>query len=383
MEKKQKNLKEKIITFCKQETVFAAAIAAAVISAFFVPPSAEYLKYPDYRVLALLFCLMILVAGLKELRLFAWLGEKLTLRAKNSRQLILLLVGLCFFTSMLITNDVALITFVPFAILLLQFSGLEEKIIKTVVLQTIAANLGSMMTPVGNPQNLYLYTMTGMSIGRFLLLMLPLTLLSLFLLTAVVLLDKPCEIKKQFSEGEKVKNKRRVGILISLFGICLLTVVRILPFQYSLLIVAAAILIMDKSLYRKVDYCLLGTFLGFFIFVGNMQRIPYVKEYLEQLLNGRELYLSVLASQIISNMPAAMLLSGFTKEYEVLLYGVNIGGMGTLVASLASVISYKSYSAYEGAKKGKYIAVFTFWSVIFLAVLLLAANLLLKAAPTF
>ena len=361
-------MKDKIITFCKNEVVFVAAIVAAVISAFFVPPSKAYLTYPDYRVLAILFCLMIIVAGLQELSVFTWLGRQLSERVKNSRQLSFLLVMLCFFSGMLITNDVALITFVPFGITLLHMAGLKDKIIKVVVLQTIAANLGSMFTPVGNPQNLYLYNLTGMGIGQFLLLMLPLCVLSFVLLTVVIFVEKPVALATEFPDDKSLPDKKTI-IYCVLFVVCLLTVVRLLPFQLMLGIVMVVIFFLNKGLYKKVDYCLLGTFLGFFIFVGNMQNIPAVKNLLESLLTGRELVVSVLASQVISNVPAAMLLSGFTKNYEALLYGVNIGGLGTLIESLASVISYKSYSMTKEAKTGKYMLVFTAYNLAFLVVL--------------
>ena len=369
-------LKEKIIAFCKKEVVFVIAVAVAILSVFFVKPSAAYLSYPDYRVLALLFCLMIIVAGIKEQGIFTLLGEKLTAKAKNSRQLSLLLVLLCFFSSMLITNDVALITFVPFALELLCLSGLQEKIIKVVVLQTIAANLGSMFTPIGNPQNLYLYGLTGMGLVEFLLYMLPLTVLSLLLLLVVIFTEKPLPVVTDLQEEEKQPDMKKVWIYIGLFLCCLLTVVHILPWQASFVMVFGVMLVIDRKLFAKVDYCLLGTFLGFFIFVGNMQNIPAVSTWLQSLLAGKELLLSALASQVISNVPAAMLLSGFTEEYKALLYGVNIGGLGTLIASLASIISYKFYAEMKDSRKGKYMMVFTAYNVVFFAILMIAGFIL-------
>lgn len=372
------NRKNVLWEFVKKETVFAAAIMAAVISAFWVPPSGAYLTYPDYRVLALLFCLMIIVAGIKEQGIFTLLGQKLASKAKNSRQLTMLLVLLCFFSGMLITNDVALITFVPFALELLCLSGCQDKIIKVVVLQTIAANLGSMFTPVGNPQNLYLYTLTGMALWEFLLWMLPLSAISLLMLVFLITVEKPLDINvSDVKESTRPDRKKVLGFVI-LFVLCLLTVVRLIPWQLVLVLTAAGILFLDRGLFRKVDYCLLGTFLGFFIFVGNMQNIPSVKALLEKLLMGREMGISVLASQVISNVPAAMLLSGFTENYKELLYGVNIGGLGTLIASLASVISYKCYAGWEHARKGKYLFSFTLWNLLFLAVLLAAGQLWLS-----
>lgn len=368
--------KEKMIAFCKKEVVFVIAVAVAILSVFFVKPSAAYLSYPDYRVLALLFCLMIIVAGIKEQGIFTLLGEKLTAKAKNSRQLSLLLVLLCFFSSMLITNDVALITFVPFALELLCLSGLQEKIIKVVVLQTIAANLGSMFTPIGNPQNLYLYGLTGMGLVEFLLYMLPLTALSLLLLLLVIFTEKPLPVVTDLQEEEKHPDMRKVWTYIGLFLCCLLTVVHILPWQASFVIVFGVMLVIDRKLFAKVDYCLLGTFLGFFIFVGNMQNIPAVSTWLQSLLAGKEMLLSALASQVISNVPAAMLLSGFTEEYKALLYGVNIGGLGTLIASLASIISYKFYAEMKDSHKGKYMMVFTAYNVVFFLILLAAGFML-------
>lgn len=369
-------LKEKIIALCKKEVVFVIAVVVAILSVFFVKPSSAYLSYPDYRVLALLFCLMIIVAGIKEQGVFTLLGEKLTAKAKNSRQLSLLLVLLCFFSSMLITNDVALITFVPFALELLCLSGLQEKIIKVVVLQTIAANLGSMFTPIGNPQNLYLYGLTGMGLVEFLLYMLPLTALSLLLLLLVIFTEKPLPVVTDLQEEEKQPDMRKVWIYIGLFLCCLLTVVHIMPWQASFVIVFGVMLVIDRGLFSKVDYCLLGTFLGFFIFVGNMQNIPAVSTWLQSLLAGKEMLLSALASQVISNVPAAMLLSGFTEEYKALLYGVNIGGLGTLIASLASIISYKFYAEMKDSRKGKYMMVFTAYNVVFFAILMIAGFIL-------
>ena len=267
-------------------------------------------------------------------------------------------------------------TFVPFALELLCLSGLQEKIIKVVVLQTIAANLGSMFTPIGNPQNLYLYGLTGMGLVEFLLYMLPLTVLSLLLLLVVIFTEKPLPVVTDLQEEEKQPDMKKVWIYIGLFLCCLLTVVHILPWQASFIMVFGVMLVIDKGLFAKVDYCLLGTFLGFFIFVGNMQNIPAVSTWLQSLLAGKELLLSALASQVISNVPAAMLLSGFTEEYKALLYGVNIGGLGTLIASLASIISYKFYAEMKDSRKGKYMMVFTAYNVVFFAILLAAGFML-------
>lgn len=366
-----------MIEFCKKETVFVVAVLLAVFSAFLVPPSGEYLDYIDFRVLALLFCLMLLVAGIKEQGVFQRMGEGLITGVKDVRQLELVLTGLCFFSGMFITNDVALITFVPFALEILSAAGLEKRIMKVVVLQTIAANLGSMLTPIGNPQNLYLYSLTGMGLMEFILFMLPLTLLSMVILLLVILAGKREAVKADMQRSKEKADKKKLILYLGLFVLCMGTVIRILPWQISLLAVCVTGVFAFRNLFARADYCLLGTFLGFFIFVGNMQRLPAVSELLEKLLAGRELFLGVIASQIISNVPAAMLLSGFTKDYKALLYGVDIGGLGTLIASLASLISYKYVCRIPGIGKGRYLGVFTFWNLLFLAILLPAAWLLL------
>ena len=366
---KEQNLVKVAWKFLKKETVFAISLLLAVISAIFVPPSVEYIGYLDLRVLALLFCLMLIVAGIRQQGIFGLLGRSLMEKVKDTRQMEFVLVMLCFFSSMLITNDVALITFVPFTIELLLAAGMPQKIIHTVVLQTIAANLGSMLTPVGNPQNLYLYSLAEMNIGEFLLLMLPLTTASFVLLAAVILFAKKEPVRAQLKENAGVIDKGKLIGLIILFIICLGTVARIVPWQASFLIVCIAGAIRYRDLFADVDYCLLGTFAGFFVFVGNMQNISFISEMLQKLLQGRELLVAIGASQIISNVPAAMLLSGFTSDYKALLYGVDVGGLGTLIASLASLISYKFYANSKGAEKGRYLLVFTLFNLAFLLVL--------------
>ena len=390
-----------ILLFVKKETVFCIAALLAVISAFFVPPSAEYLEYIDCRVLALLFCLMLVVAGFQSIGFFRYLAEKLLSGAGNTRILCLLLTALCFFSSMLITNDVALITFVPFAIMLLSMAGHTNLLIPVIVLQTIAANLGSMLTPVGNPQNLYLYSAYGISMGDFLKFMLPLTLVSAgMILISIFLLpnrklealhpdtsDSPLQAdagsradsasKSDAPACVKCPSGRKLLSYMALFAVCLLCVVRILPWPAMLIILIVAVFFLDRHLFRTVDYFLLLTFVCFFLFTGNMERIPAVSAFLRSFIEGRELMLGTALSQCISNVPAALLLSGFTGKVRPLLYGVNIGGLGTLIASLASVISYRLYGNSRNARKGAYLKTFTLYNVIFLLVLYGTALLLL------
>ena len=381
-------LVRKIVNFAKKETVLFAAVLLAFGSMVCVPPDMQYLSYIDYRVLALLFCLMTVMEGFKSTGFFAAVAGKLLEKVKTFRQLYLVLVFLCFFTSMWITNDVALLTFVPFTVLVLRMTGLEQEMIPVIVLQTIAANLGSMTTPVGNPQNLYLYSISGMGIGAFLQIMGPLTLISAGLIFLICLIHKDFPIR-QGMLGKEIVGVRKAGenqVLAVLFFISLLSVFRILSWQLLLLIVLASCIgikafCKEKYLPLEADFGLLLTFVAFFIFIGNMGRICVVREVLSQVLNGRELLISFLCSQMISNVPAAILLSGFTQEYRGLLQGVNIGGLGTLIASLASLISYKFFAAESeqtpaAGTRGRYMLTFTIWNVGMALVLLAAAFLL-------
>lgn len=360
-----------MIAYLKKEKVMSIAFVLAIVSAFLVHPDREYAGYVDFRVLALLFGLMLLVKGFQEIGLFDLLIQKVFGKVKDSRTLSQMLILLCFFLSMLITNDVALITFVPFAIMALRLCHQEKLMIKVVVLQTMAANLGSMLTPIGNPQNLYLFTASGMSMGSFFKTMLPVALLSLILLMAATMLIGKEQIQLRVDEKSEKMDQKLMIVYSVLFLINLLVVFRVLNWIPALVItIAGVLLIKEWGLLKKVDYALLLTFIGFFVFVGNIGRIPQVSQMVEQLLKGREILISALFSQVLSNVPAALLLSGFTDQFQKLLVGVNIGGLGTLIASMASLISYKLYAVQEDADKGKYMLTFTAWNVIGLLIML-------------
>lgn len=362
----------RVIHFLKHDPVLAAALLLAAASSFLIPPSVAYLGYIDFHVLALLFSLMLVVAGLQKSGAFDLLTEQLLSHVRSTRALAAVLVGVCFFTSMLITNDVALITFVPLAILLLGGEENEKLLMFVIVLQTIAANLGSGLTPLGNPQNLYLYSLSGMDLGEFLSVMLLPTLLSAALLIAAIITIRPVSINKPAS-GKPVEKDtvRQMLPWLVLFALCMLAVLHVVHYLIMLAIVTASVILIDRSLLKKADYGLLLTFIGFFVFIGNMKSIPAVSEVLSSLVGGRELIVGVLLSQVISNVPAAMLLSGFTTDYAKLLLGVNLGGLGTLIASMASMISYKIYAGTAGSKPGKYFILFTAMNILFLAILLL------------
>lgn len=371
-------MKQKLTDFVKKETVLVIAAILAVLSAFAVPPDLNYLSYIDWRVLGILLSLMLITAGLQKNGVFDAIGKKLLMYTKNTMQLMAILVFLCFFSSMLITNDVALLTFVPFALLLLKKCGQEHLLIPVIVLQTIAANLGSMLTPVGNPQNLYLYQLSGLGFGEFVLYMLPYAAVAGLLLAAAIIglgrkkepvtMDETC-----FEQREIQLNQKKIGIYLFLFLCSLLVVAHILPYGAVLLLVLVSVAVCDRDVLFQVDYCLLFTFIAFFIFTGNLGCMEKFQETLEAIVTGREILAGILASQCISNVPAAFLLSGFTDNIKGLLLGVNIGGLGTLIASMASLISYKIYAHNYNRTKGIYFLWFTISNLIFLFILVLLA----------
>lgn len=360
-----------MINYLRREKVLVIALFLGAVSCLFVRPDREYLDYIDVRVLALLFCLMLLVKGFQSVGLLDLLIVRLFGQVKSSRSLCRILVLLCFFSSMVITNDVALITFVPFAILALKRCGQERQTIRVVVWQTMGANLGSMLTPIGNPQNLYLFSVSGMSTGDFFRTMLPPAVLSLLLLMSLTLILPEETVSMTVQQAEGLPPKKETSVYALLFLINLLVVFRIASWVPVLIItVLTVLLVRREQLLRQVDYALLLTFAGFFVFVGNLGRVPAVSRAIEQILSGREIPVSVLFSQFLSNVPAALLLSGFTDNFAGLLVGTNIGGLGTLIASMASLISYKQYAQSENAQKGKYLLTFTLFNVAGLCVLL-------------
>ena len=374
---------KKILRFLRQETVLTVSLVLALLSSCVVPPDRHYLTYPDYRTLALLFSLMLIVAGLQHLGIFSLLGQALIKKAHSLRMLYAIMILLCFFSSMIITNDVALITFVPFTILVFRMIDREDRVLKLIVLETIAANLGSMATPIGNPQNLYLYSVSEMAFSDFARAVWPYTLLALVLLAASVRTVREAPLSHRLVSDtprpETAVRKhlsRDVAPYLVLLTLSLLVVFRVLPYGPVLLVVAAVIFFIRRSLFHEVDYALLATFLCFFVFIGNVKRIPAISTLLVTLMDGRELGLGILASQVISNVPAAILLSGFTDELTTLCTAVNLGGLGTLIASLASLISFKFFCRNYPHQKAHYLRVFTLWNLGFLVLLTLLAVLL-------
>lgn len=368
---------KKLFAFAKKEAVLSIAAVLAVLSSFLVRPDKLYIGYIDFRTLAILLCLMSVMAGLRRLGIFDRMGGFLLSKTKSFTQVALVLVGLCFVGSMIITNDVALITFVPFAFVVLKLLGakqMETWIVPIVGMQTIAANLGSMLTPIGNPQNLYLYGLSGLGFGAFLNLMLPYAAVSavLLILWAVIACRKAPAMERFARDNAPLngKQKKLAALYGCLFAVCLACVARFLPYTVMLGIVLVLVLIFDRQTFSNVDYSLLLTFVAFFIFIGNLGRIEAFSTRLGSALQGREVLISVLASQVTSNVPAALLLSGFTGNIKGLIVGTNLGGLGTLIASMASLISYRQICAGAPAQKGKYFKLFTVSNVVFLAILL-------------
>ncbi|MDO4741024.1 MAG: SLC13 family permease [Eubacteriales bacterium] len=366
----------KIAAFVRREVVLSVSALAALLSMLLTPPSAVYASYIDWNVLMLLFSLMAVVAGLRRSGLWDAVSSALLRRASGARSLAVLLVALCFFSAMLVTNDVALITFVPLCFAVLGSAG-PGCVISAVVFMTIAANLGSMSTPIGNPQNLYLYSAYGLSFGEFEAAILPLAALSaaLVLLGCMTIRGKSAV---RTSGARPPLDRPRLALHGILFALCLLSVLEVLPVWAAFACTAAACLALDRPALRQVDHSLLLTFVFFFILAGNLAASEAVRSFIGARLRGNELLFGAGVSQLISNVPAAVLLSSFTENWKPLLLGVNIGGLGTPVASLASLISYRLYARSEGAQKGRYMAAFLLWNALYLAVLLGAALVLFR-----
>ena len=350
--------KSSFIEFLKKECVLVIAVTLAILSSFISIPK---LSYIDFKVLILLFNLMVVVAAFKELKVLDSIAIGLLKKCNTYTSISLALVFITFISSMIVTNDVALITFVPLSIVIARKANIN--VLKIVVFQTLAANLGSSFTPMGNPQNLFIYSFYNLSPIDFFKITLPIVILAVLFLVLLVFKDKKMNLSLDL-EDVKIDNKRDVYLFGGLFLIILLSVFHVIDYKVTFLITIVMVLILNKKLFSQVDYSLLITFIGFFIFVGNISTMDVVKNFMEGILNSPQstFLASVLSSQVISNVPATMLLSGFTDHFKELLLGVNIGGMGTLIASLASVISYKIYASEFG--NDNYMKSFTFYNIL-------------------
>lgn len=377
---KLKNAAWRMRDFFKRDAVLACALVLAAGSCAAVPPDAQCASYIDWRTLGLLFSLMVATSGLAHAGVLSRMCRALVRACKSGGVLIAALSALTFFSSMVITNDVALVAFVPLALAALREAGLVRRLPFAIACMTIAANAGSMLTPIGNPQNIYVLSASGMAPGELMAAMAPYSVLAFALLALAVGIDELRD-RRRFkhissqvasvnpSSFERPVAMRDVVPWAALIVVCLLCVARVAPVGVA---VAAAIVLafaFDKAALRHVDYALLLTFVAFFIFVGNAARIEAVRAAVASVVDGRALLVGAAASQIISNVPAAILLSGFTSDWPALLVGVNIGGLGTLVASMASLISYKQLAVAYPELKGYYLRMFLGLNFAFLAAL--------------
>jgi len=365
-----------IKNFIKKEPVTSIAFLLALISIFIIKPDAEYAGYIHWSTLSSLLCLMLITSGLRGLGVFDYVGRKLLCKAGTSRNLTIILVGLCFLSAPFITNDVALITFVPFAIDLLIMANLRDYLIRVLTLQTIAAHMGSMISPIGNPHNLYFFGIDDLSALQFMGRMLPYFIASgTLLLLACVLVSRnnvplTCALNQPRFAEACPDSRNRLIVYGILFLLCISAVLKLVPHIVVLPVVLLAVLVFDRRSFTRVDYYLLLTFSFLFIFVGNIGRIEAIEVFLSSVVNGHELVVGALASQVISNVPASILLSGFSDRYMLLAIATDIGGIGTMIASMANLISFKQYSTLEDAKIGKYIGTFTLINFAFLIVML-------------
>ena len=363
-------MKAKLIQSIKNDTILFASGTLATLSCFIITPDKKYLGYINFRVLAILFSLMLVVSAFIRIGTFDYMTSKLLGKIHSERNVSLLLVILAFFMSMFLTNDVTLVTLVPFAISVLTKYKDKRRTMYTLILMTVSANLGSMLTPIGNPQNLYLYSFYHMKLEYFIRQMLPYSALSLLLLVIGVIVINITDKTHDTATPEDMKSPEIVPFFIyfSLFIVCVLTVSDIIPAHFMLAIVSLVILICDRKAFKNVDYNLLLTFVFFFILIGNLGRISFIYSYLSVIVEKNTVLASILSSQIISNVPAAMLLSTFTKNGKALVIGTNLGGLGTIIASMASLITYKFYNTIKSEGE-HYLLSFTVINIIFLLIL--------------
>lgn len=359
-----------------ENVVLCIAALLALITSVIVPPDKAYLDYPDFRTLSCLFGTLAVICALKNIRFFTYLARKIVCMTGNMRSASVALVYITFIGSMLIANDMALLTFLPLGFFVLTATGNEKYMARVFILQNIAANLGGMLTPFGNPQNLYLYSYFNIPTGEFMKIMLFPFLLSVILITACCFLFP--KTKLSLTNNEQIElPKKRTAFYLAVFALSILMVFRVLPYYIGVAVIFIAILATDRNALKKVDYGLLATFFCFFIFSGNLARIPAVNDLLSSLLEKNTLIISALSCQVISNVPSAILLSHFTSDYAPLLIGVNIGGAGTLIASLASLITFRTYTKYNPGKALKYIGIFSVYNFAFLIILALFSSFLI------
>lgn len=358
----------RIRKFLRVNIVFVIAVCAALVTMCIIPPDSEYLGYWDFRTLTCLFCTLTVVGALGNIGFFYAMARDIVRRFHTLRTAVLALVYITFLGSMLLANDMALLTFLPLGYYVLHETGNEQHMAFTFIMQNIAANLGGMLTPFGNPQNLYLYSRFSIPTGEFVSIMLPPFLISVTLITICCLVFTPSR-RLTIDEKKTSLPRGRTVLYLLLFAFSIVIVFRVIPYWLGLLVIPAAFLILDRKALARVDYPLLGTFAAFFVFAGNMGRMDVIRNLFSALMQKSTLLFSVLSCQIISNVPSSILLSQFTENYADLLVGVNIGGCGTLIASLASLITFRSFLCNDPRHGGKYFWMFTAFNFSFLVIL--------------
>ena len=364
-----------ITKFIKKNAVMFIAMLAAIITCFFVPIDRQYLNYFDYKTLTCLFCVLAVVCALKNIRFFYVLAQRVVSIFKTARSSILALVYITFIGSMLIANDMALLTFLPLGYFVLTTTNKKKYMAFTFIMQNVAANLGGMLTPFGNPQNLYLYTKFNIPTLEFMSIMVVPFLTSVALITLCCFIFVKPEKLELPDEPVKLNVKRAIVYLV-LFALSIIIVFKVVHYLIGLAVILVALLILDRKALKNVDYGLLLTFVFFFIFSGNMSRIPAVQKVFSSLLEKNTLILSALSCQVISNVPSAILLSQFTNNYQSLLLGVNVGGVGTIISSLASLITLREFSAQKEQSVKKYLLQFSAFNFAFLGILLVVCSLI-------
>ncbi len=363
-----------IWNYIRRNPVFTIAVVAAAITTIFVRPDREYLGYIDFRTLTCLFCVLAVVCALKNINFFYILACRIVARFSTARKCVIALLVITFSGSMLIANDMALLTFLPLGYFVLSTTGMDKYVPVTFVLQNIAANLGGMLTPFGNPQNLYLYSHFNIPNGEFVRIMLPPFLMSMALLGVSCLFIGNEHLTVQGAHRQVIRKK--TIYYLALLCLAIAIVFRGVPYWVGLIVIPPAVWLVDREALKMVDYPLLLTFVAFFVFAGNMSRIDAVRQLMSALMERSTLVFSTLSCQFISNVPSAILLSRFTDNYRELLMGVNIGGCGTLISSLASLITFREFGRHYPEQRGKYVLLFLAFNFVFLAFLLVFCYIL-------
>lgn len=368
-----KKIFEEIRKFVKREVVLSIATLLTIITCFIIPIDKEYLGYFDYNTLSCLFCMLVVVAGLKSTKVFELISRKMIGLFHTRRTVICALVFGTFFFDMIVANDMSLITFLPLTYIVLHSTRNDKYLAFTFILQTIAANMGGMITPYGNPQNLYLYSHYNIPTREFvgILFVQAVTVALLLILCCLFVKNEKLTLRRE----TKIEIKKpRLAVYAVLFVLVILGIFRVVPYQFVLAAVTLTTLIIDRKRFKKVDYPLLATFVVFFIFSGNIARITVIKDFISGIVVKNALLAGIVSCQFISNVPTAIFLSKFTNEYRDLLVAVNVGSLGILISSLASLITLKEYLKHQPKGFWKYLGMFTLFNTSFLIILLIVTK---------